>query len=706
LATLHIVINSLRAREGAREVIQALKDVQGESRATQQALQGGGAGGQPSRQMKELAQETGGATRALEGLNERIEELTGHAKKSSQETEGLAERLAKLSTEDKIGAFGDLKDMFEQTATTLFGMNKQTAEAAVKVADLAEKGAMVGALAGPWGALAGGALGALLGGLDQADTLLSTQSRHLKAISDAQKKVNEEAAAFNRELSSIKGNDLSGMQKRLEMVAREMTRINSESQGAAGNVAALVSRTVALAAIKEGDLSKVVELLYAGSIDALKVLNEAQYGKSLESEFEEASAAVKKTEKDLSEFFEKQDTRKKGEKTFGQTSLTEEQAKEEIETLTRLQAEADKAAARYTRAKSAMEASDTKATEQAETLIEAFEKALQVTEKMDSGSNFAAYLAAGGDAAAYFADNIAVADDEIEALAKHWNAGITGTLAGLDREIEKQKELAGVQKDSAEARAVELYYRYLEQAQREKEEPLTEEEIAQLREKVLLLGHLQAGYAAQTRALEEAGKEQAKIAKQKSPFEQMIEENNRLAENLQTVGVSAIDSFADHLTEALFEGTTDWKEFVSQIERDLVKLLIKFAVIKGLELAFGAATGGIGGAALGLVLHDGGEVGRDGTPRAVPAALFSSARRYHSGGFPGLRPDEVPAILQKGERVLSRREVAQGGGGGTKNITIDARMTVVTPDADSFRSSERQTNRKRERALRQALLEA
>ena len=33
----------------------------------------------------------------------------------------------------------------------------------------------------------------------------------------------------------------------------------------------------------------------------------------------------------------------------------------------------------------------------------------------------------------------------------------------------------------------------------------------------------------------------------------------------------------------------------------------------------------------------------------------------HSGGVAGLRHDEVPAILQRGERVLSRREVAEGG---------------------------------------------
>jgi hypothetical protein len=50
----------------------------------------------------------------------------------------------------------------------------------------------------------------------------------------------------------------------------------------------------------------------------------------------------------------------------------------------------------------------------------------------------------------------------------------------------------------------------------------------------------------------------------------------------------------------------------------------------------------------------------------------------HAGGWAGLRPDEVPTILQRGERVLNRREAADysSGGGGVGpgiSIQIDAR---------------------------------
>ena len=68
----------------------------------------------------------------------------------------------------------------------------------------------------------------------------------------------------------------------------------------------------------------------------------------------------------------------------------------------------------------------------------------------------------------------------------------------------------------------------------------------------------------------------------------------------------------------------------------------------------------------------------------VPAMAFAAAPRMHSGGVAGLRHDEVPAILQRGERVLSRREAESYGGGGGVNVTIMAR------DAESFRQSRTQ----------------
>lgn len=79
--------------------------------------------------------------------------------------------------------------------------------------------------------------------------------------------------------------------------------------------------------------------------------------------------------------------------------------------------------------------------------------------------------------------------------------------------------------------------------------------------------------------------------------------------------------------------------------------------------------GALGGNILPGIFHAGGIVGNDNAPtRSVPASLFAGARRYHNGGVIGA--DEVPAILQKGERVLSRRDVAAGGGSGAVVINM------------------------------------
>lgn len=71
----------------------------------------------------------------------------------------------------------------------------------------------------------------------------------------------------------------------------------------------------------------------------------------------------------------------------------------------------------------------------------------------------------------------------------------------------------------------------------------------------------------------------------------------------------------------------------------------------------------------------------------VPAMAFAGAPRMHAGGWAGLRPDEVPVILQRGERVLSRREAA---GYGQASAAPSVNVTIMARDAESFRQSRTQ----------------
>ena len=87
----------------------------------------------------------------------------------------------------------------------------------------------------------------------------------------------------------------------------------------------------------------------------------------------------------------------------------------------------------------------------------------------------------------------------------------------------------------------------------------------------------------------------------------------------------------------------------------------------------------------GAVKHSGGIVrGTNGWTRQVDPAMFVDAPRYHTGATGvGMRPDEVAAVLQKGEEVLSRddpRNLLNGGaaaGGGGTNLK---QVLVFDPD--------------------------
>jgi hypothetical protein len=124
-------------------------------------------------------------------------------------------------------------------------------------------------------------------------------------------------------------------------------------------------------------------------------------------------------------------------------------------------------------------------------------------------------------------------------------------------------------------------------------------------------------------------------------------------------------------------GKLDFKGLVRSILADLAVLAFKRAVLGPLANALSGIFGG--GSVAAAVSHAGGIVGLSGHARQVPAAVFAGAPRLHAGGWAGLRPDEVPTILQRGERVLSRREVAQGGRAlpVSVHLNVDARGAQI-----------------------------
>ena len=147
--------------------------------------------------------------------------------------------------------------------------------------------------------------------------------------------------------------------------------------------------------------------------------------------------------------------------------------------------------------------------------------------------------------------------------------------------------------------------------------------------------------------------------------------------------VGAFQSAENAVGEFVKTGKLNFRDLVTSLLADLAKLAARRFILGPIANALSGALGGAGGI-FANVLHAGGMVGSAGPSRMVPAMAFAAAPRMHSGGMAGLRHDEVPAILQRGERVLSRREAQSYGAGGGVNVTIMAR------DAESFRQSRTQ----------------
>ncbi|GLS79448.1 tape measure protein [Paracoccus marinus] len=155
--------------------------------------------------------------------------------------------------------------------------------------------------------------------------------------------------------------------------------------------------------------------------------------------------------------------------------------------------------------------------------------------------------------------------------------------------------------------------------------------------------------------------------------------------DIGTALVGAFQGAENAIGEFVKTSKLSFRDLVTSLIADLAKLAARRFILGPIANALSGALGGAEGI-FADVLHAGGVVGAPGPGRMVPTLAFAGAPRMHNGGWAGLRPDEVPAILQRGERVLSRREAAGYGGASapTVNVTINAR------DAESFRQSRTQ----------------
>lgn len=154
----------------------------------------------------------------------------------------------------------------------------------------------------------------------------------------------------------------------------------------------------------------------------------------------------------------------------------------------------------------------------------------------------------------------------------------------------------------------------------------------------------------------------------------------QIRDSVQDAGENAFSSFITGAQDA----RDAWESFVDAIRQRAADLISEriFDQLFGVFGNGGAGgnnpLGGLAGILAGL-FHDGGIAGAARQHRRVPAIAFAEAPRLHRGGIAGFAANEVPAILQRGEEVITRddpRHTANGRG--------DINVNIYAQDANSF----------------------
>lgn len=175
----------------------------------------------------------------------------------------------------------------------------------------------------------------------------------------------------------------------------------------------------------------------------------------------------------------------------------------------------------------------------------------------------------------------------------------------------------------------------------------------------------------------------------RAALDEYIEKAGTTAQLIEQSLTKAFASAEEAVAQFVRTGKIDFSSLVSSMLADLARLSIRQAVLSPLANALGGLLGGLFGGGAGNIFagiyHAGGKAGVGGVMRSVPAIAFAGAPRFHQGsGMLGLRPDEIPAVLQRGERVLSRQETREYERGRAININI------ATPDVENFRRARTQ----------------
>lgn len=147
---------------------------------------------------------------------------------------------------------------------------------------------------------------------------------------------------------------------------------------------------------------------------------------------------------------------------------------------------------------------------------------------------------------------------------------------------------------------------------------------------------------------------------------QITESQKRFRNEAKQGAVDALTGFFTDLATGAKSFKDAFKDMVLNFIQGLARMAAQALAQRAILSMFNAFGGGGGGAPIAVGVHHGGGMVGQGTRRVIPRSTFAAnwgkAPRFHDGA--DLRPGEMAAILQEGERVLSRAENARYSEGG------------------------------------------
>ena len=204
-----------------------------------------------------------------------------------------------------------------------------------------------------------------------------------------------------------------------------------------------------------------------------------------------------------------------------------------------------------------------------------------------------------------------------------------------------------------------------------------------------LRGRARAAYADMAESARAAARDQAEageswIDRVRAALEQIRQDSDNAADETRAVTVGAFRSMEHAVAAFATTGKVSFSGFVDSVIADLARLAARHTIVRPLAGLIAGALPGLfgGGPASGEatpstgsqsagVRHGGETAARasHGHVRGstVPPAIFDGAPRFHSGGIAGLRPEEVPVIVRRGEGIFTPEQMRAMG---SPNVTV------------------------------------